>query len=587
MTEEVNTEDHCPGKNRRHFATEIQKKIIKRWYDMCDEVKNPDILLLNGDLVDGRNYKGSGMGTWTTDVYLQAKVLADLVKMIKPRKIIATSGSPYHCDHNPNMDAIAVDKCGGTFQGGYATISIGNHRVYAQHKVSVSKVWQYRCYSEDTEVLTQSGWKKHNDVKPNESIAIYDPCLKKLRFSIPLDLFTADYSGMMVEFSNKVGSNILVTPNHKMWIKNHHGEYQFKLAEALVKNKRTDILTSSQFVDSSNETNSVIIPPATKEFAGHDPKHENIQVDIHSLAEFIGYYISEGGRQNDPSNSNHQVTFAQKDDEYAAKMESCFDKIGFPYSKSNKDLHRWSFNRKQLWEYLARFGNYSHEKHLTEEIFSYPATALKKLFEALILGDGSIDPRTGFITTYYTTSLQLANDVQRLATLLGYPAKVSFHYPPKKPHHHAGYRVSFKSYPTASVSSKLVKYTGKVVCFTTETGLYLTRRGITPNCYPTIQGNTTGIARALVMATLNEPEYGHYDVLLKSHAHYFTYAGFTSSLGMVLPCWKAHDEFGDTNVEFANPALGYVKFEFEDSDYSFNHNIFHFKQRDIVPDVIA
>jgi hypothetical protein len=242
MPEEVNTEDHCPGKNRRHFATEIQKKIIKRWYDMCDEVKNPDILLLNGDLVDGRNYKGSGMGTWTTDVNLQAKVLSELVKMIKPRKIIATSGSPYHCDHNPNMDAIAVEKCGGTFQGGYATISIGEHRVYAQHKVSVSKVWQYR---------------------------------------------------------------------------------------------------------------------------------------------------------------------------------------------------------------------------------------------------------------------------------------------------------------------------------------------------------TNGIARALVMATLNEPEYGHYDVLLKSHAHYFTYAGFTSSLGMVLPCWKAHDEFGDTNVEFANPALGYVKFDFEDSDYSFNHSIFHFKQRDIVPDVVA
>jgi hypothetical protein len=242
MPEEIESDPANPGKSRRHFAQGIQKTLIKKWYEMVDECPRPDVLLLNGDLIDGKNYKDSGLGVWTTDMHLQAAALADLVKMLKPRQIIATSGSPYHTDRNPNMDRIAVEKCGGTFKGGFASVNFDGLRVYAQHKVSVSKIWQYR---------------------------------------------------------------------------------------------------------------------------------------------------------------------------------------------------------------------------------------------------------------------------------------------------------------------------------------------------------TTSIARALVMATLNEPEYGHYNILLKSHAHYFTYAGFSSSIGMVLPCWKAYDAFGDTNVEFANPALGYVRFDFDGKDYTFDHHIFHFKVKDLQPDVMA
>jgi hypothetical protein len=101
------------------------------------------------------------------------------------------------------------------------------------------------------------------------------------------------------------------------------------------------------------------------------------------------------------------------------------------------------------------------------------------------------------------------------------------------------------------------------------------------------QYRATPLGRALVLAALNEKEMGHYDIVLKSHAHYFCYVGFSNSLGMILPAWKAYDSFGDTNIEFANPALGYVRYDFNGSDYSFAHSIFHFKNRDIHPDVIV
>jgi hypothetical protein len=145
MPEEVNSDELIPGRNRRYFPNQIQKELLKKWYAMVDDCPRPDVLLLNGDLVDGKNYKESGMGTWTTDVHLQSQTLKELVSMLKPRKIVGTSGSPYHSDRNPNMDKIAVEACGGTFRGGYAALNIDGIRVHAQHKVSVSKsTWQYR-----------------------------------------------------------------------------------------------------------------------------------------------------------------------------------------------------------------------------------------------------------------------------------------------------------------------------------------------------------------------------------------------------------------------------------------------------------
>ena len=145
MPLEVNSEDWCEGRNRRYFPNQIQKDIYKRWEMMVEDAPRPDILVMNGDLVEGKNYKENGVGCWTTDSMLQARALAELVGMMKPRKIIATSGSPYHSDSNPNVDKLATEMCGGTFMGGYANININGKRIYAQHKVSVSKSsWQYR-----------------------------------------------------------------------------------------------------------------------------------------------------------------------------------------------------------------------------------------------------------------------------------------------------------------------------------------------------------------------------------------------------------------------------------------------------------
>lgn len=580
MPEEVYTlkteKENCMTIN----ASPVQKKILNKWYEMIDLEGRVDALVVNGDIVDGYNRKGNGIGCWTTDMDVQMQSARSLIKDVHYRKLYGTQGSLYHTNENISVDKLVIESLGGTFNHDLA-LKADNIRMHFSHRVGVSgSTWQYRCYSEDTEVLTESGeWKKHNEVINGERIAIYNPETEQLFFDAPISLFNKHYDGDMIEFSNKRGSNVLVTPNHKMWVKTYYPnkQYGFEYAGELSKHNHIEALVSQPF-DLHNNQSIINIPESTIDFAGHIPKFENINISIDDWFEFLGYYVSEGGRQSDPSNSNHQVTFAQKTNEKSTKMTQCFDKLGLHYSKSNKDLHRWTFNRKQLWEYLQIFGSSAPTKHIPHELLmSAPKSALLCLFKAMMLGDGSVDIRTNFTDVYYTTSIQLASDMQLLATLLGYPARIALHGSPRQSHHHQMYRVYLKSYNTATLYPKIIKYSGNVVCFETNTGLYLTRR---PGCYPTIQGNTTPIAKEMVMNELNQMDFERFNVIARHHAHYYCAVQFGNSLGLICPCWKGRDEFVKLLGLAFNPSIGYVVLEVNGNDYTWRHNLMHLKGED-------
>ena len=69
------------------------------------------------------------------------------------------------------------------------------------------------CYSEDTEVLTLSGWKRFGDLATDEKVAQWES--GRIEFVQPSHVVWQDYEGDMVSFeSNKV--SLKVTPDHRM-----------------------------------------------------------------------------------------------------------------------------------------------------------------------------------------------------------------------------------------------------------------------------------------------------------------------------------------------------------------------------------
>lgn len=71
------------------------------------------------------------------------------------------------------------------------------------------------CYSADTEVYTDSGWKLWPDITAEDRLA----CIQegRLTFAVPIKLYAEDYSGMILTCASP-SVNYKVTPNHRLYV---------------------------------------------------------------------------------------------------------------------------------------------------------------------------------------------------------------------------------------------------------------------------------------------------------------------------------------------------------------------------------
>jgi predicted phosphodiesterase len=133
--------------NNRILANEIQLAILQEYYDMIDDVGTVDLLILNGDLVEGTNYYGEGAGCTTTSMSAQDKVAIDLLSQIKFRKVVGCVGTKYHGKCNPNHDQTVIEGLGGVCMD-EISMNIEQTRIYANHRTPVRMTqWESRPQS--------------------------------------------------------------------------------------------------------------------------------------------------------------------------------------------------------------------------------------------------------------------------------------------------------------------------------------------------------------------------------------------------------------------------------------------------------
>lgn len=99
----------------------------------------------------------------------------------------------------------------------------------------------------------------------------------------------------------------------------------------------------------------------------------------------------------------------------------------------------------------------------------------------------------------------------------------------------------------------------------------------------TWQYRSTPLAKEMVMNELNQMDFGRFDIIARSHAHYYCAVQFGNSLGIICPCWKGRDEFVQRIGLTYNPSIGYVVVEINnDGSYSWSHNLMHLKGDDAI-----
>ncbi|MGD2104232.1 MAG: GDP-mannose 4,6-dehydratase [Anaerolineae bacterium] len=334
------------------------------------------------------------------------------------------------------------------------------------------------CYSADTDILSDSGWKKFYELTPEDKVLTYNMERKVAEYQTPTEHFAHSYSGKMYVQRNR-RLETCVTPNHKMlvsWDCDHDELKNPRLLEARqVDGKSMAYLLAADC--SAGEVPEFFVLPAAK--AGkyrHRFPARSIPMD--DWLRFLGWYISEGHCYENQKTVSWTVTLTTRSrtEEAIAVMEA----IGL---SPVIDQHHVKATSRQLYEYVKGLGR-SHEKSVPQEIKCLSPEKLAILLKSLLDGDGNRQSRHGW--RYTTVSQRLADDVQEIAIKCGMASSVSLDQ-------EGYYRVYIGTTRTAQCNlgqnrSEWVDYDGMVYCVEVPNSTVMVRQ----NGYAFFSGNSKG-----------------------------------------------------------------------------------------------
>lgn len=264
------------------------------------------------------------------------------------------------------------------------------------------------CFSLDTEILTDRGWKFIGDVKKGERVYTRDDSGNA--FYRPVSSTILEKSDTLIHFTGQ-SVDIKVTPNHQMLVESERtGKCGFYPAEYFL-----------------NHRGSGFIPLWSKYSEGLAPTRM-YNCDARAFVRVLGWYIAEGscGKQKTKNGTETYGTLyiAQKNKKKRKILESDLRAAGFSY----RDVSGKGFSvhtRPMLPQLKAMFRSLGRatEKHIPNEFLQLSPYLLIELLETMMLGDGNIN-KSGF-RTYNTSSKQLADDVQELCQKIGKRASIS------------------------------------------------------------------------------------------------------------------------------------------------------------------
>ena len=392
---------------------------------------------------------------------------------------------------------------------------------------------EQQCYDDETEVLTEAGWKLFRDVTADDHVATLSPD-GRLEYASPVGFTASEYDGDLYYIRSRQ-VDLAVTPNHRMYVNvnrraNEWEGFGLIRMDELPIHKRMRFKRNAVWEGERQETYE--IPPVIK-FANQNSKGrltDPIHIEMDDWLEFLGYFLSEGTVQRHyQTGVPYRVTISQKVPESTEMIRRCLERLPFRFSY---DGMNFAINSKQLAVHLAPFGK-CHEKYVPGYARRLPPEQVRVLLDALMLGDGYVNKATG-VSVYTTSSKRLAGDITELLLKVGWSGNTylmreagTLASNPRGESSvatHDIYQVTFirdgQNEPNINSNGKRHierrPYRGMIYCLEVPNHiLYVRRNGIPVWC-----GNSISLAKAGITATLKSrcallgaanPKLGRFD----------------------------------------------------------------------------
>jgi hypothetical protein len=268
----------------------------------------------------------------------------------------------------------------------------------------------------DTQVLTLNGWKFAKELTMTDLIATLKD--NKLIYENPIQIMRyPDYEGPMYHIKNQA-IDLKVTGNHRMWVSKSFGRkriwqpYNFEIADTLVgkarKYKKDAIWNVPDY--------QFVLPSIMKFKQTIPEKH----VDMNDWLMFFGIWYAEGCASGKNSGS---VSIAVHKPRVKENLYPALVRLGYKYHVYDDILNIFD---KQLFTCMKPLSVGALNKTLPDWVWKLSKIQSQKLIHAMLLGDGCFGKTN---TVYYTSSDNLADNVQRLCLHAGWAAMITAHIP--------------------------------------------------------------------------------------------------------------------------------------------------------------
>lgn len=289
------------------------------------------------------------------------------------------------------------------------------------------------CYDKETEILTESGWKYFKDVTIGERVLTFNPEKKKAEFQPVKDIIQYKYNGDM-HYYHSQPVNLLVTPNHQMWIKKYdvRTPVDFNLVPS------EDINIQRFYFDKCMQYKDIVssdfILPEVSYFRKNNQGGTFLKtlpprrLNRKDVMKFLAWFISEGSMRYSKKDHTWRISISQLKKKNYPNIEYAFSSCGLAptrnFQRKNGILEQTGYKcgSYQWGEFLQKCGKGASNKRLPfDNLFEeFDAETAKIFIDEYMLGDGSIDKNgCGKI---YTSSPILADQLFTLCYMAGYTA---------------------------------------------------------------------------------------------------------------------------------------------------------------------
>lgn len=283
------------------------------------------------------------------------------------------------------------------------------------------------CYSEDTQVYTDQGWKFFKDLNKTEKVATLNSKNQQLEFQRPIRYIQEFYTGEMHHYIHS-NVDLLVTPNHNMLYIPDSGrkekeQFKFKTSNELFKNQRFKLFKGCNW--KGNNIKYFTLPAYKNDYGNNGNikyRRSSKKIPIELWIQFLAWYLSEGSVSTGMINIGQAKTSLYTAEiKYIMKKMSTYLNCKYSiYDYPNKVLNHTLFST-QLVDYLKQFGK-AKEKYIPKDIKLLSSSLLKLFLNTYIKGDGSFTER-GY-AKIFTASTNMKNDLEEIILKAGYSSSV-------------------------------------------------------------------------------------------------------------------------------------------------------------------